>query len=745
VVILGGVGHPAPSGDDVAFAGPPPPSSSCSSGNCPVGTATISGTVTQAGTDAPLQAAAVTVTDADGHSWTANANPTGGYTASSLPASTYTVRFSATGQVTQWYSNAATEGDATPVVLADGEARTGVDAALDTATPAITGTLTDSSTGDPVAGVCVFASPVPPGGPALPSTFWLPLTSCNGPISGPTGKFAVGGVTSGTPYGLEALDPLGRFVTEWYQDQPSPLTETPVTPTASGAVVDMALDHGGTLSGAVRDAGTDAPVSNMEIDIWPAASGGTGVPAAWVFSAADGTYQGPALAPGAYLVQAAKSDSKYATQWFDVATTPATAQPVSVTLGTDQGGTDFSLVPGAHISGTVVNQTTGQPIASQPFVTVVDAATGTPVASATTDPSGGFTTPLLGPGEYAIGAATTFQSGSFVPDVVSNGYLSEYYDDAYSLADATHFTITDGTPVTGIVIDLQPALQSSIRGVVTDAQTGDPVDGASISVRSAANPDVSVNSGASGADGTYAIPVNPGSYLISAVRPGYSDEWYDNQPTSATATVVTVTDADVVADMALDPVASPTPVGDDVQVKPIDPTTGTSPVTIVFSSVTDAGATSVSSSSSGPPPPSGFALGNPPVYYELSTTATFDGPVTVCFSYDPSAFPSGAGLALGHFVNGAWQNITSSIDPVNHVICGTTMSFSPFTVFEAPPCGPPALLRPHPLPHPPVVLGWPARSDAEVRTPDHRGAIDLRRPDSRPTRCRPTALHWLTP
>ncbi len=132
-----------------------------------------------------------------------------------------------------------------------------------------------------------------------------------------------------------------------------------------------------------------------------------------------------------------------------------------------------------------------------------------------------------------------------------------------------------------------------------------------------------------------------------------------------------------------------TAVGTNVLVTPLDVTTGTSPVMLTFSNVTQAGNTTLTTSSSGPAPPSGFAIGNPPIYYDLSTTALFSGNVTVCISYAGITFSSGS-PSLFHFENGVPVDVTTSVDTVNQVVCGNVTSLSPFALFQpvAPPSAP---------------------------------------------------------
>ncbi|HYA96129.1 MAG TPA: Ig domain-containing protein, partial [Terriglobales bacterium] len=130
-----------------------------------------------------------------------------------------------------------------------------------------------------------------------------------------------------------------------------------------------------------------------------------------------------------------------------------------------------------------------------------------------------------------------------------------------------------------------------------------------------------------------------------------------------------------------------TPTGSSVTVMPVDTTTGTTPATLTFSNVTQAGNTTLTTGTSGPAPPSGFAPGTPPVYYNLSTTASYSGMITVCVNYTGISFASGT-PSLWHYSGGAWANITTSVNTATMVVCGTTTSLSPFALFQPvpPPC-----------------------------------------------------------
>ena len=123
-----------------------------------------------------------------------------------------------------------------------------------------------------------------------------------------------------------------------------------------------------------------------------------------------------------------------------------------------------------------------------------------------------------------------------------------------------------------------------------------------------------------------------------------------------------------------------TPAGTDVVVAPADTSTGEALATITFDSVTDEGATTVTTDDTGPGLPSGFQLGSPGTYYDISTTATFNGTIEICIDYSGVSYDSEAELKLLHFENGGWVDATTSVDTVNDIICGEVTSLSPFAI-----------------------------------------------------------------
>ena len=126
-----------------------------------------------------------------------------------------------------------------------------------------------------------------------------------------------------------------------------------------------------------------------------------------------------------------------------------------------------------------------------------------------------------------------------------------------------------------------------------------------------------------------------------------------------------------------------TPAGDNVTVS-----LGSN-VQLTFQHVTSAGQSQLTLQTGGTPPPGGFNLApsSPPLYYVLSTTASFTGSVTVCVTYDP-AHVNGpeARLKLMHYdttaMPAAWVRVTTSLNVADNVICGTVTHFSEFALME---------------------------------------------------------------
>ncbi len=116
-----------------------------------------------------------------------------------------------------------------------------------------------------------------------------------------------------------------------------------------------------------------------------------------------------------------------------------------------------------------------------------------------------------------------------------------------------------------------------------------------------------------------------------------------------------------------------TPEGTDVRVE-LD---GHS---VSFDEVTESGATTIISRSEGSELPADYSLACiPPQYFNITSTARFSGAIEICIAYDDSTC-SEDDLQLLHNLGDEWEDITTSIDTENNIICGR-MPFGSFSEF----------------------------------------------------------------
>jgi hypothetical protein len=136
-------------------------------------------------------------------------------------------------------------------------------------------------------------------------------------------------------------------------------------------------------------------------------------------------------------------------------------------------------------------------------------------------------------------------------------------------------------------------------------------------------------------------------------------------------------------------------------------------VSIVFDSVTVPGNSTIqfTTAASGPPPPKGFEiLGNPSVYFDITTSATFTGDITICIHYDALPATITTPTTMLHYVgtapNGSWQDVTFFNDVTKREICGRASSLSPFVIGSFVTVAPPDTT-------PPVISNVPANMTAQ--------------------------------
>jgi len=128
-----------------------------------------------------------------------------------------------------------------------------------------------------------------------------------------------------------------------------------------------------------------------------------------------------------------------------------------------------------------------------------------------------------------------------------------------------------------------------------------------------------------------------------------------------------------------------TPAGENVTVEPVDSNTGLALISITFSMVDAAGDTFAVVMSGATPQPPGYRHGTPPLWAQLSTTARYSGPVTICMPWREGQFEQESTIRVMRWEGGSWVDRTLSRDEGENRICARaeSLEYSAFLVVEA--------------------------------------------------------------
>ena len=510
----------------------------------------IAGTITDGATSTGISGVTVSIFTSAGNSLTsATTNGAGAYSITGLPAGSDFVRTTnSAGFVDQLFSGIAcpltncTFATGTPVVVA-ALATSIADFSLGLG-GSISGTVTNAATASvlPSVSVGLFNS----GGTQLSSA-----------TTNASGTYLFKGLPTGT-YFLRATTSLG-LVDQLFNNincvnaNCTTTSGTPVTVTAANATtsIDFALAPGAGLSGTVVDMTANVPALGVTVSAY--SSTGTFVKSGTTNS--SGAYTITGLVPGAYFLRTSNG-AGLIDKLFDnipcpnVSCSVTAGLAVSLTAGNTATGLDFQLVHGGSITGTVTNASTSA-VAAGVTVTIFSSA-GTSLASSTTNAFGVYTVSGLGTGSY------------FARTSNSVGLIDQLYNGIVCLkstcAATTGAPIAVSSPNLTSGIDFALAPGGSIGGTTTNASTGAPVSGVSVSVFSSAG--ASLTTVTTNASGVYtASGLTAGSYFVRTSNAlGLVDQLFGNitclksscTVTTGTPVAVTVPNA-TTADFALAP------------------------------------------------------------------------------------------------------------------------------------------------------------------------------------------------
>jgi hypothetical protein len=483
--------------------------------------ATLSGTVTNASTAAPIANVTVQVFNTSNvqvRSAVTAANGT--YTVTGLATGTYYAR-SAAGAlnfIDKLYNNITCSPSCTPatgtaIALVTGVATSNINFALAPG-GSVSGTVTDANTGlgIPSAQVCIVA---PSNGS------FVKCANSDG-----SGNYFVGGLLAGSYNARTALSPAQFYVDETYNNKTCCDNGTAfnVTLGATASNINFSLSPGGSISGAATDASTGLPISSgisMQIV----------TPTGFVYRTTGITSTGYAiggLPPGQYYVRAVTIGTglNYIDEVYNnavcvncpIATILASGTPVTVAAGAATNGINFALAAGGTIAGMVTNVAGGAGLAGISVI-VSNAAMN---KTTTTGANGAYSLTGLPTGTYFVRT----QNASYV-DELYNHIACPFSSCSPFLGNGV--AVTAGSTTSNINFGL--ALGGAISGTITNSSTNAPVQGVTVNVFNTNGS--RVRFATTGANGAYTVTGLPtGAYFVVTFSGalGLADEAWNNVP-----------------------------------------------------------------------------------------------------------------------------------------------------------------------------------------------------------------------
>lgn len=488
----------------------------------------ITGTVTSESDGAPLGNVWVTAYRQypDGYwgPWAGTVTAADGtYTLGGLEAGAYRIEFAhmSGDYAYEYYRDASTLRKGQTIRVALGSVVSGIDAALGPAGK-IAGTVVAARTGAPLGSVYVSVYRNEGG-------TWSQVMF--GAETAPDGSYAVGGLPTGV-YRVEFNDWSGEYTGEFYQNRPDLRSATAVAvragTTRSG--IDAELDPAGYIAGLVTAAADGAPLENVWVLAYKQVDK-EWYPVRDALTGPDGTYMMGGLPAGTYRVFFMEESGSYASEYYNGRLTLESADDVIVRAGEVTPDIDASLEPAAHISGTVTDAATGEPLQGVWVTAYRKVAKGwEPWWGAETRSDGTYSIDGLMAGTYRLEFADYW-----------GGHAFEFYENKTSIDLATDLVLSVGTVASGIDAQLEPG--GRITGTVVDPK-GVPLQYVMVVVyRLSGGVWEPWSAVETARDGTYAITgLATGTYRVGFTdwTGQHSNEFYNDKPTLKRADGVAV-------------------------------------------------------------------------------------------------------------------------------------------------------------------------------------------------------------
>jgi len=517
-------------------------------------TGTVSGTVTNGDTGAPIANLQVAVVTLNGSSVaTGLTNGAGEYSIAVQPGALYyvAVQSSFAGYLQEAFpdvqcvflSCSSTDlREAEPFSMTAGATVSGRNFQLASG-GSISGTVTNAA-GAGVANVSVTA--------------WVRLGNQTfGRIAGTSaaGAFSITNLPPGTYY-LSTSNSAG-LRNEIHGDVPCLGSCTSANALASGTPIsvalgstvtgrDFSLETGGTLSGVVTNAATGQPLQNVFVSAYTRV-GSTVVFGGGASTNASGAYTIIGLAAASYGLSTGSS-TMINEIYGDIVcpnfcSSNAAADSgtgVAVSLGSTASGVNFALDPGQSISGTITNEVTGLPAQAVSVTAWLRVGQSLSGRSASINASGTYTIPGLVEGTYVLSTNSSLFANEVFDNIPCTGSCSNSH-----LLSGAPINVAPGAPASGRNFSLQPVTiaTGTMTGTITDAASGLPIASLPVTIGLQTGSGVSslftVNTDLSG---TYSVPGLPvGSYRASTSgNHPYRNEAFDNFPCFSSSCSTTI-------------------------------------------------------------------------------------------------------------------------------------------------------------------------------------------------------------
>ena len=390
----------------------------------------IRGTVTEAGTAAPMAGTWVVALRAGDYSLAGGAKTAAdGTYVLPVAAGDYFVEFVDPdfSHHIEWYDgHGYRELESADPVTATTGATTTIDADLVDPTGGLSGTITDADTGAPVSGAVVAV---------LPGDVPRPLAATT---TDAAGHYRLTGLPPGS-YRVVSATPAGDYEATFRGDTPdilaagidtvtagttAPNTDIALVPATAGATI-------GSITGTITDDVTAHPEPGALVGVLRAADMRF---SAATFTDASGRFD-LGVGPGDYYVEVFDLDTGHEFEWYDDQHTAVSFDELTKVAATGTADAAMTPLEGA-VAGTVTETGTGRPLGDV-WVALIGWNTGQPVAGVTTHPDGSYTLPAIDTGDYHL---------VFI-DPTANHAL-KFHGDTANVGQSTPITVTGGHTTT---------------------------------------------------------------------------------------------------------------------------------------------------------------------------------------------------------------------------------------------------------------------------------------------------------